>query len=110
MSDVSVVTSGDYERYFEEDGVRYHHIVDPSTGYPADNGLRSVTVISRDGTLADGLSTSVFIMGVDKASDFWREYSDVFDMIMMEDDGSMYVTEGIADSFTSDLDYEIIEK
>ena len=106
----AIITSGGYERYFEKDGVTYHHIIDPSTGYPADNGLISVTIVSADGTLADGLSTSLFVMGKDKATDYWKAHSDEFDMILLTDDEKLYVSEGIKDSFTSDREFEIVEK
>lgn len=108
--DCAVVTSGGYERYFEADGVTYHHIIDPETGYPANNGIVSATVVSTDGTLADGLSTSCYIMGVDKAVAYWQSHSDEFDMILMTDDDTLLVTEGIADRFTSEYDIELIEK
>ena len=108
--DKAIITSGGYERYFEKDGVTYHHIIDPSTGYPADNGLISVTIVSADGTLADGLSTSLFVMGKDKATNYWKAHSDEFDMILLTDDEKLYVSEGIKDSFTSDIEYEIVEK
>ena len=110
VHDLSVVTSGDYERYFEQDGRTYHHIIDPKTGYPVENGVISVSIVTADGTLADGLSTSVFIMGKEAATEYWRNHSDEFDMILMTDDREIYVTEGIADSFESEMDTKIIEK
>ena len=109
-SDLAVITSGGYERYFEQDGVVYHHIIDPATGYPANNGLVSVTIVSADGTLADGLSTSLFIMGKEKAIAYWQEHSEEFDTILVDEDGMIYVTEGIADSFSTDMDMQIIER
>ena len=110
IQDKAVITSGGYERYFEQDGRTYHHIIDPKTGYPVENGLISVSIVTADGTLADGLSTSVFIMGKEAATEYWRNHSDEFDMILMTDDREIYVTEGIADSFESEMDTKIIEK
>ena len=108
--DKAVITSGGYERYFEKNGKNYHHIIDPSTGYPAENGLISVTIVSDDGTLADGLSTSLFIMGKEKAEKFWKKYSDKFDVILLTDDDQLYVSEGIADDFQSDYKVNIMKK
>lgn len=110
VADCAVITSGGYERYFEEEGITYHHIIDPSTGYPANNGLISVTIVSKDGTLADGLSTSLYIMGLDRAKEFWQNHSDEFDAILLTEDEKLFVTEGLVDDFTSELEINVIEK
>lgn len=106
----AAITSGGYERYFEKNGKKYHHIIDPKTGYPAENGLSSVTIVSKDGTLADGLSTSLFIMGRKKATTYWKKHTQAFDTVMVEDDGTIWVTEGIADVFSGDSGFKVIYK
>lgn len=101
-NDCAVITSGAYERNFEKDGVTYHHIVDPATGKPSNSGLTSVTIVSKDGTLADGLSTSLFVMGKDKAIAYWKQHADEFDTILVDKDRNVYITEGIAGNFSPD--------
>ena len=110
IEDKCVITSGGYERFFEKDGVRYHHIIDPRTGYPADSGIISATIISKDGTLADGLSTSLFIMGKDQAEKYWRKNADRFDYILEDEAGKLYVTEGAAAILTTEAEMEVVKK
>lgn len=109
-SDKAVITSGGYERNFTKNGKTYHHILDPSNGYPANNGLTSVTIISSDGTLADALSTSLFVMGKDKAIDFYKKSNYNFDFILYTSDNKLIISGGIEDIFSSDLDIKVVNK
>lgn len=100
LENACAVTTGDYERYFEENGVRYHHVFDPETGYPADTGLRSVTVVMdyADGGLADGYSTALFVLGLDEGLDFCAEHE--LAAAFIADDKTVYVTDALRDAFT----------
>lgn len=109
-SDKAVITSGGYERNFTKNGKTYHHILDPSNGYPANNGLTSVTIISSDGTLADALSTSLFVMGKDKAIDFYKKSNYNFDFILYTSDNKLIISDGIEDIFSSNLDIKVVNK
>jgi len=90
----TVVTSGIYERFFEEDGRHYHHLFDPSNGYPAENGLLSATVITGNSMDADALSTAVFILGYEKGNALVNSLPSA-DAVFVFEDRSIRVTPGV---------------
>ncbi|MBR2088516.1 MAG: FAD:protein FMN transferase [Oscillospiraceae bacterium] len=100
IEDRAVITSGNYERYFEENGVRYWHILDRADGQPADNGLVSVTVVGSSGLECDALSTALFVEGTERAAAHWRRDGG-FDMLLVTDDGRLLLTEGLESAFTN---------
>lgn len=110
IADKAVVTSAGYERNFtDENGKLWHHIIDPKTGYSANSGIISATIVSSSGILADGLSTACYVMGTDASMEYWKSHRDDFDMILMTDDERLLITSGLSNYFSSDYTYEIIE-
>jgi len=98
VSDKSIVTSGNYERFFIKDGIRYHHIFDPKNGYPAEKGLISTTIVSDKSIDGDALSTSTYILGLDKGLKLIESIKGV-EAIFITSDKKIYVTEGLKGSF-----------
>ncbi len=92
-----VATSGDYERYVEWQGKQYHHIIDPDTGYPADSGVCSVTIVSESGLLSDALSTACFVLGAEKGLDLAEEYG--VQALFVTEDLEIIMTEGMTELF-----------
>ena len=107
IKDLSIVTSGDYERYFEQDGVRYHHIFNPQTGYPAENELRAVTVIDKNSTRADALTTALFVMGLDNGIKFCKANN--INAVFITKQHKIYTVGSIALTLAEGADYEIIK-
>src|SRR6056297_1988832 len=94
--DMSVVTSGNYERYFTKDGIRYHHILNPETGYPAREGIISSTVISNNSSYADALSTSFYILGIEKSFEIAKSMEDI-NIVLVTKNDKVYVSEELKD-------------
>ncbi len=94
IEDAAISTSGDYERFFDEDGVRYHHIIDPKTG-KSPHGVRSVTIIAPTSTLAEGLTKSVFIMGPERGLALVEAQADV-DAVVVTAEGKVLYSKGLA--------------
>ena len=88
--DSSIVISGDYERYFELDGKRYHHILDSKTGYPSENELSAVGVITKDSIDGDALSTAFFVLGTQKGLELLKEIDNV-DVLFITKDKQIYI-------------------
>ena len=99
ISDKSVVSSGIYERYFEKDGKIYHHILNPATGYPYDNHLVSVTIISDKSVDGDGLSTSCFALGLDKGMELINSLPDV-QAVFITDDYELHYSDGFEEEIS----------
>jgi FAD:protein FMN transferase len=100
VTDASVVTSGDDQRFFvASDGRRYHHILDPRTGYPSESGLASATVVAESSVLADGLSTALFVLGADKGLQVLKFYPGA-EAVLAGMDMTVTVTGGLAEAFT----------
>lgn len=105
----TMATTGGYERYFEEDGIRYHHVLDPRTGYPADSDLLSVAVISKDGTLADYLSTTLFVQGLEAAKA--AAGSEDYALVMVDQENNVWISGSLHGNFEpheTDADYTYI--
>ncbi len=105
----SAVTSGAYQRFFEENGKKYHHIMDPKTGKPSQSDISSVTVFSNDTALADAYSTAIFVMGIDKSKEFLKNKKDIAVAILDSEKKTLYASEDIAKDITLQQNYKDIE-
>lgn len=103
-----ISTSGDYEKYFMKDGIRYHHIIDPETGYPANSGLMSATVVCDSGIVSDMLATACFVLGKDKGMELAEKYDAA--AVFADSDKNIYVNKKAKNIFTLTKDgYTVVE-
>lgn len=108
LKNCNISTSGDYEKAFEQDGKKYHHILDPKTGYPVDNDLTSVTVVCKEGLTADALSTACFVMGYEKSLELLDNYN--AKAVFIFKDGSIRTTHDLGKKLTvTDSGYRLVE-
>ncbi len=107
LRDACMITSGGYERFFSgEDGKKYIHIFDSATGHPVENDLESVTIVCREGLYGDALSTSLFVMGLDKAIEFWKGRDRDFDFVIITKDKGIVYTAPLKDSISLLFDFD----
>lgn len=97
LTDTVMATSGDYERFFQQDGVRYHHILNPRTGWPEQSGLMSVSVVCKDGAVADFLSTTLFLRGRQGLDSLRGVYD--YEYVAVDSDYNIFVSDGLTGAF-----------
>jgi thiamine biosynthesis lipoprotein len=93
LKDSAISTAGDYQRFFIKDGRRYHHIIDPGTGYPAESGLISVSVISPEGYISDGIDTAILILGAEKGMKLLESMG--IDGILVDSQKKVFITKNL---------------
>jgi len=107
VTEKAVVTSGDYERYFiDKEGRRFHHILNPITGYPAESGLVSVTVVANSAMTADALSTAIFVAGLERGTALIKKYSGA-EAVLVDEKLRVYVTQGLRQRFQASVEINV---